>query len=181
MGSVVCLFTGKSPFLLCSVIMRMSPPFKKTMRRGSSLKFTILRNYQDNCSLVVPTKSNIGNLLFLLNAVSEWATPDPWKQINPAGSLGTAPLCGISYRAGRLALHMPKWPRLGSPASGTSHHLDELCSTLRVKRFREENPLAICLLTQYVKCQSIHTEEEMWLPNTKLTPFTLVLTTPCDA
>lgn len=46
----VWLFTGKKilPFVFN---MRMFPPFKKTMRRGSPLKFIVLRNYQNNSLL----------------------------------------------------------------------------------------------------------------------------------
>lgn len=68
--NTISLFTGKNPSLfLCSFIIRTFPLFKKTMRRGSPLNFTILRNYQNNCAFTFPAKSNICNLLFSLNTM----------------------------------------------------------------------------------------------------------------
>lgn len=180
-----CLLGENASFFLCSFTMRMFLPFKKTMRRGSSLKFIALRNYQNNCAFTIPAKSNICHLQLPLNTVSKWSTTAPWKQKEILQvHCGISPLPSIPGRLvkqkdlGRNALHMWKWPTLELPCweLGTQYHFDVLHNTLRVKRFREENSLAICLLTQYVKCQSIHTEEKMWWASTKLPPFTFLAT-----
>lgn len=170
---MVCVFTGKSLcFLLCLFIITMFSPFKKTMRRGSSLKFIVLKKYQNNCDFAFPTKRNICNLLFL-NVVSKWS--HPWflkANRNPADSLWnfTAAQHRLPFRQagrqkglGRNAVHMSKVPSLELPCRelGTQYYFDVLYSTLWVKRFREENPLAVCLLIQYVKCQPIHKQEEV--------------------
>lgn len=157
----------KNPFFLCLFNMRMFPPFKKTMRRGSSLKFIVLRNYQNNSTFIFPAKSNIYKLQLCLHAVSKWSITAPWKQKEILQiHCGSSPLPSIPGRLvkheglGKNALHMSKWLSLELPCweLGTQYRFDVLYSTLWIKRFGEENPLAICLLTQYVTYQSIHTE-----------------------
>lgn len=111
------LFIGKNPPpFLCSFIIRMFPLFKKTMRRGSSLKFTVLRNYQNNCAFTVPAKRNICNLLFSLNTMRKGSHSRSLKaNSNTANSLWnftSASIHGIpgqlvrKERFSRNALHM---------------------------------------------------------------------------
>ena len=66
----VSVYWKKFMLLFVFIIMRMFSPFKKTMGRGSSLKFAVLKNYQNNRAFAFPTKSNLCNSLFL-NAVSK--------------------------------------------------------------------------------------------------------------
>lgn len=149
---------------MCSFIIRTFPLFKKTMRRGSSLKFTVLRNYQNNCAFTFPAKRNIRNLLFSFNTMRKGSSQIPESKqqycrftvefhLRPASVAFQANWWGMRF--GRNALHMSEWPCLELPCLvlGKQCDSDIFYSTSWVKTFREENNLlTIGLLTRNVNC-----------------------------
>lgn len=147
-----CLFTGdlkknflKTPLpsLWCSFIMRMFPPLKKTLRTGSSLKYTVLRNHQNNCFLHFLQKSNICKLLFPLNAVSK---RNQFRSLQANSGHLNAPWNSTSAEQALTAFQGGWWSMRDSPEMlsicqndlisnyGKQNHSDMFYSTLWVKR-----------------------------------------------
>lgn len=153
-------------------------PLTKTMKRGSSSKFTVLRNYQNNCFLhpTLPPPTTWPDSISC--QCGKWSHSDPWKQrVNS----GISPQPGANYIPRRLArlgltnnsLHMSKQHSLlESPRAWQTLPLHVLQNILSEEVCRRQQS-AVCLLTHYAKCP-LNIPEKHMTTKCKTGSFTLL-------